>query len=134
MRVPVDIPMTTVATIAAAVLVSACASSSHRDPAQASEPGTPSSAVNLLTYRCESDALIRATYPTDSVALVRYDGATHEMRVARAASGVRYVGDGLQWWTKGNGPGASGTLSRSTNTDEAGGEIIEECREVRGDS
>lgn len=132
MRIAQPTPLTSICALAAALLVSACAS--------APEATTPppardqSSSVSLLTYRCESDALIRATYPTDAVALVRYQGQTHEMRIARAASGVRYVGDGLQWWTKGNGPGAGGTLSRSSSADNADGEIIETCRQVAGRS
>lgn len=131
MRFAEKIPMIAVATVAAAMLVSACASSSRVDPPR--ESGEPSSSVSLLTYRCESGELIRATYPTDTVALVRYKDDTHQMQVVRAASGVRYVDDGLQWWTKGNGPGASGTLSRVDDATNAHGEIIETCSQVGGD-
>lgn len=132
MRTASSLGINALMAVAITTLVSACAGSPHGDAPRGSED--PSSAVSLLTYRCESDALIRATYPTDSVALMHYQGQTHEMQIARAASGVRYVGDGLQWWTKGNGPGASGTLSRVHNANNADGEIIETCRQIDGDS
>ena len=130
MRAPSQMPITAVLVLAIAALASACASSPRADAPDGSNPPSPS--VSLLTYRCESGARVRATYPTDTVALVRYQGQTHEMQVARTASGVRYVGDGLQWWTQGNGPGAEGTLSRAADTADANGEIVENCAQVGG--
>ncbi|MES1930540.1 hypothetical protein SADO_14859 [Salinisphaera dokdonensis CL-ES53] len=117
-------PLAAVATlVAGGLLVSGCAS----DPApRPSTDQNSESTVTLMTYRCESGAVIRATYPTDSIALVRYRGETHQLQVTRAASGVRYVDDSLQWWTKGSGPGATAMLSERAEKSET----IEHCEEV----
>jgi len=34
-------------------------------------------------------------------AVVEIGGVFHTLNIARSGSGARYVGDGLQWWTKG---------------------------------
>ena len=116
-------PAATAALLAFGLFVSGCAGDHATRPAdmQTDEP-----TVTLLTYRCESGAMIRATYPTDAIALVRYRGQTRQMRVARAASGVRYVDDGLQWWTKGTGAGATAVLSERAD----GGTALERCEEI----
>ncbi|MES1951444.1 hypothetical protein S4A8_11326 [Salinisphaera sp. S4-8] len=108
--------------ICALLLAGGCASSADRPaPAQAA----PAPAVKLLTYRCESGARVRATYPTDSIALVRYRGETRELQVVRAASGVRYVNDDLEWWTKGSGTGATAMLSQRDSDN-----VLERCEQV----
>lgn len=94
---------------AAALLVAGC--STTGGPTTASDAETTGSGVKLLSYRCENGMQVKASYPTDSVALLRYDEQTYQLHVARAASGVRYVGDTLQWWTKGNGVGSTALLS-----------------------
>jgi membrane-bound inhibitor of C-type lysozyme len=122
-----------IALSAAGAFASGCAAA----PADSSPSaaGTQGPSVTLLTYRCESGALIRATYPTDRIALVRYRDRTHELEQAQAASGVRYIDDDLQWWTRGNGPGASAILSRPSEDADAaspgaaGGEVIETCKQ-----
>lgn len=84
-----------------------------------------------FTYRCESGEAIEAAYPTTSTAIVEYKGETYRMEVARSASGARYIGDGLVWWTKGTGSGAEGSLFRAEGDDETG-ELVEQCEEVSG--
>ena len=111
--------------LGALLLAAGCASSADRPaPAQAA----PAPAVKLLTYRCESGARVRATYPTDSVALVRYQGETRQLQVARAASGIRYIDDDLEWWTKGTGAGATAVLSRLDSDN-----VLERCEQVAVD-
>ncbi len=100
-------------TFASVLLVSACANSPQ-----------PTSAVH--TYRCESGETIAATYPTADSASVRYKGSTYTMQVAVSASGARYVGGELEWWTKGSGRGSEGTLFRHL-ADGTSGDIIESC-------
>jgi membrane-bound inhibitor of C-type lysozyme len=123
-----------IALSAAGAFASGCvAAPADSSPSAAGNQGPT---VTLLTYRCESGALIRATYPTDRIALVRYRDQTHELEQAQAASGVRYIDDDLQWWTKGNGPGASAILSRTTgeadaaNPGDATGDVIENCEQI----
>ncbi len=81
-----------------------------------------------VTYQCESGLAIQASYPTDDTATVDYDGQTLSMTIAVSGSGARYVGDELEWWTKGNGPGAEGTLFRH-NSDETTGALVEQCEQ-----
>ncbi|WP_395673560.1 MliC family protein [Phenylobacterium sp.] len=49
---------------------------------------------------CENGETVEAGY-AGNIAVVRYKNRRHEMRVAMSASGARYIGDGMQWWTKG---------------------------------
>ena len=90
----------------------------------------PSSDTNLsVKYQCESGKTIMASYPTNSTAVVEYDGRRLQMKIAVSGSGARYVGEGLEWWTKGSGKGASGTLFRHLE-DGTSGETIEQCAQV----
>lgn len=101
------------------LLVSACASSpQNKVDAQAS----------AHNYQCESGETITAIYPTTDKAKVRYKGNSHKMQIAVSGSGARYVGDGLEWWTKGSGAGSEGTLLRHA-ADNTSGETIEICTE-----
>jgi membrane-bound inhibitor of C-type lysozyme len=49
---------------------------------------------------CENGETVEVGYSGD-MAIVRYKGRKHTMRTAISGSGARYVGGGLQWWTKG---------------------------------
>jgi|GEM_PF-625995 len=86
-------------------------------------------AVSLVQYQCESGARIQASYPANNVAVVRYQGETHQMAVTRSASGARYTSDQLEWWTKGSGAGSEGTLF-THNADGTSGDIVERCKAV----
>lgn len=78
------------------------------------------------SYRCEGGATLVAAYPDTDTATLRYQGRTHHLRIARSASGARYVGDGLEWWTKGSGKGSEGTLS-TLGADGLGAGRLEAC-------
>ena len=84
---------------------------------------------SVHNYRCQSGETIAATYPTTDSATVQYKGNNYNMRIAVSASGSRYVGDELEWWTKGSGPGSEGTLFRHM-ADGTTGESIESCSET----
>lgn len=60
--------------------------------------------------------------------MVQYKGGTYTMKNAVSGSGARYVGDDLEWWTKGSGAGAYGSLIHH-NTDGTSGDTIEICAE-----
>ncbi len=96
------------------------------------EPEPPVSDVAVadasapLTYRCESGRTVEASYPTNSTAVVQYEGQTYPMTIAVSASGARYVGEGFEWWTKGSGPGSEGTLFRH-QSDGTSGEQVDQC-------
>lgn len=67
-------------------------------PAQpAAEPSTP-----WLTYVCADGRTFQALYPDTSTARLRLAGQEHTLKIAVSGSGARYVGEGLQWWSKGD--------------------------------
>lgn len=112
-------------TFASILLVSAC-TSSPQDEADTRSPVATSSTSSAHDYRCDSGETIVASYPSTDSATVQYKGSTHTLQIAVSASGARYVGDDLEWWTKGSGPGSEGTLFHH-KADGTSGEIIERC-------
>lgn len=110
------------------LLVSGCASS-PQGKAGVQAPVSASTASAEHTYRCESGETIVAAYPTSNSARVQYRDSSYSMQIAVSASGARYVGGGLEWWTKGAGPGSEGMLLRH-RTEGASGDIIESCTEA----
>ena len=114
-------------TFTSILLVSACASSPQNNvDAKTSAVASTSSIHN---YRCESGESIAVTYPSTDSATVQYKGANSEMKIAVSGSGARYVGNALEWWSKGSGAGSEGTLFHH-NADGSSGEIIELCKEI----
>lgn len=77
-------------------------------------------------YNCESGQVVKVSYTSVDTATVQYQGKTREMRVAVSGSGARYVGDGMEWWTKGSDRGSEGTLFRH-QSDATTGSIIDSC-------
>ncbi|CAN7239903.1 MliC family protein [Phenylobacterium sp. LjRoot225] len=77
------------------------------DPASAAPPKAPAVAApvnpdpGVRTYRCDDGRSVQAGYPDRDTAVVDVDGHAYTLKAQAAASGVRYVGFGLQWWTKG---------------------------------
>lgn len=102
-------------------------------PAVHQGTGQTAPVIASFVYRCESGRIIEATYRADDTAAVRYAEQTHLMHVAVSGSGARYVGDGLEWWTKGTGAGAPGTLFRH-RADDTMGAVIESCVQTQGRS
>lgn len=95
----------------------------------AANPGTkpPASVV----YHCQTGRTIEAVYRPPTAATVRYEGRVYEMTVAVSGSGARYVGGGLEWWTRGTGPGSEGMILRH-NSDGMPGDLVERCAHVSG--
>ncbi|MCW8936104.1 MAG: MliC family protein [Gammaproteobacteria bacterium] len=88
---------------------------------------TPSTST-AHNYQCKSGETIVVTYPSNESATVQYKASKHNLKIAVSASGSRFVGDKLEWWTKASGPGSEGTLF-SHMADGTTGEIIERCTE-----
>ncbi|WP_293898946.1 MliC family protein [Phenylobacterium sp.] len=63
--------------------------------------GPAEGAVAWTPYVCADGRTLKALYPDATTAQVKLDGSTYRMSAGVSGSGVRYVGDGLQWWTKG---------------------------------
>ena len=69
----------------------------------------------------ESDMLL---IPDPNTAVIRYKGKVHILKTAPSADGARYVGDGLQWWTKGMSLGMLSVLKRGADYAEPGPECV----------
>lgn len=65
------------------------------------ESAAAPAAAPATAYTCDDGVPVLARYPDPTTAIVDYQGRTLTLKSAMAASGVRYVGEGLQWWTKG---------------------------------
>lgn len=109
--------------------LAAAACSQEAPPAPAASPveapvSQPAAAVG---YACESGKTIAVTYPDAQTARVSYDGRDYVMTSAVSASGARYAGQGLEWWTASRNGQESATLSRLGPNDQAGGAVIERC-------
>lgn len=84
--------------------------------------GEPTTAPVTVAYVCEDGATLSATYSGEE-ASVEYGGETYAMTTQMSASGARYVGDGLQWWTRGDGEGTVTPMPEG-GTDPARGEGV----------
>lgn len=104
----------------AALSLVACTTTSN-DLSQNLEPLPP----KAISYQCDSGNRIIVTYPDNESAEVKYMGDKYPMKIAISASGARYVGQSLVWWTKGN----DGSLYKAVNTDDTGDQI-ETCTQV----
>ncbi|WP_411288376.1 MliC family protein [Phenylobacterium sp.] len=71
----------------------------------------PAGAGETTSYVCRDGAMLSATYADAATARVEYKGRRYTLRQAEAASGVRYVGDGLQWWARGRTLGSIRVLN-----------------------
>lgn len=77
--------------------------------------------TDTYVYLCDSGAQVTASYPDTESARVTYLGREHNMRIDVSASGARYVGDLLEWWTK----GPEGTLLQPDTNGETS--VLEHC-------
>jgi membrane-bound inhibitor of C-type lysozyme len=57
--------------------------------------------VTIATYACTGGNILEAGYPNATNALLIWQGRAYNLTQAPAASGARYTGGGLQWWTRG---------------------------------
>lgn len=108
------------------VAVAACSQEPTPAPAAPVEAPTspPAAAVG---YACESGKVVTVTYPDTETARISYDGRDYVLTSAVSASGARYAGQGLEWWTASRNGQESGTLSRLGPNDQTSGAIIERC-------
>lgn len=85
-------------------------------------PAAPGAEGETIAYACADGQALKARYPDDKTAVVEYGGQTRTLTVAVSASGARYVGEGLQWWTKGMTEGRVAPLK--PGEDVASGEGV----------
>lgn len=95
-----------VLTCALAPILLGAAACQPEDEAPPAEAPAASTAVNpdpkVTLYTCEDGQQVEAGYPDAQTAMIKVKGRPYPLKAGMAASGVRYVGYGLQWWTKGS--------------------------------
>ena len=67
----------------------------------------------LTTYACADGRTVKAGYPDRETAVLTVGDHTYTLKIALSASGARYTGYGLQWWTKGLDEGRLAPLADS---------------------
>ncbi len=73
-------------------------------PPAASAPATAGPVnppVVIANYLCTGGKTVEAGYPSPTTVVVIWQGHAYTLTQAPAASGARYTGFGLQWWSKG---------------------------------
>ena len=102
--------------------VTACSEKKTPPTAERSPPpATSGTGAEVLIYACGDGQALRASYPDSQTAVVEYQGRSRVMKTAPAADGVRYVGDGLQWWTQGMTRGAVAPLAAGEDVASVAG-------------
>ncbi|MEJ7137161.1 MliC family protein [Amphibiibacter pelophylacis] len=85
----------------------------------AKPPAAPRVLGKRQIYRCPSGKAAVAQYDTSGERLrLRYGKRYYAMTIAPSASGARYEGGGLVWWSKGSGPGSTAMVIKAS-TDRA---------------
>lgn len=80
-----------------------------------------------VSYACESGRALSVRYIDSASAEVTYEGQTYTLNIARSASGARYAGQELEWWTAARGDQETATLSRLGPNEEVGSTVLERC-------
>ncbi|MFN4297595.1 MAG: DUF4232 domain-containing protein [Brevundimonas sp.] len=80
-----------------------------------------------ISYACESGRSLSVRYMDSASAEVTYEGQTYTLNIARSASGARYAGQDLEWWTAARGDQETATLSRLGPNDDVGSVVLERC-------
>jgi hypothetical protein len=66
-------------------------------------------------------------HPDVSTAQLGYNGQAYVLRTVQAASGARYAGSGVEWWTSTRDGQETGTLSRLGPNQDVSVAILERC-------
>lgn len=123
-------PRTAVTLVAVAALITACSREAAAPPTTqtAQVPATPQTpAAPPIGYACESGKTVMIQYPDTATAQITYNGQTYALRAVQAASGARYAGSGVEWWTATRDGQETATLSRLGPNQDVGVAILERC-------
>lgn len=100
----------------AAFFIAACGSNQTQSSVHTSDQITANESIDDAALRhphvyvCDGGETIRAAYPDTDTAVVEYKGETHVLHIAVSADGARYINDHIEWWSKGSGSEAVGSL------------------------
>jgi membrane-bound inhibitor of C-type lysozyme len=104
------------------LLLAACQKAPAPEPPPPAAAATPAEAARRA-YVCEDGRILSIAYPDPDTADVRIGDQPHRLTRAISASGARYVGDGLQWWNKGD----EGWLARLAPGEDVASERGAHC-------
>ncbi|MBF0664650.1 MAG: DUF4232 domain-containing protein [Brevundimonas sp.] len=114
--------------VASLALVAACTEEAAVPPQPVEPSPAPTApAAPPVSYACESGQSIAVAYPDTSSARLSYKGQTYVLRTAQSASGARYIGSGVEWWTANRDGTEGATLSRLGPDEEIGTVVLERC-------
>lgn len=98
------------------------------DAAAPADPvGPPPAAPVPVSYTCQSGQNIAVEYPAAAAARLIYKGETHVLQSLPAASGARYAGTALEWWTAVRNGEETAVLRRVPANAESEGAVLERC-------
>ena len=120
-----------ISTITVAALMAGCSREAAAPPAQpenAQAPAVPQArAAPPVGYACESGKTVMVQYPDTATARITYNGQTYALRTVPAATGARYAGSGVEWWTATRTDQETATLSRLGPNQDVAVAILERC-------
>ena len=120
--------LTAFVTIAALSATAACQQNAPEQPAAPAEPAPATGAdVAAVAYACQSGQLIQARYPDKTTARLTYKGQDFVLRSAPAATGARYIGQGVEWATSAAETAETGTLSLLSPDQSTALSVVEQC-------
>lgn len=110
------------------LVAAACSPEAEQPPAPVDpSPVPPTPAAPPISYACESGQSVEVRYPDTATAQVAYKGQTYVLRTVASASGARYAGSGLEWWTASRDGQEGATLSRLGPNEDVGVQVLERC-------
>jgi membrane-bound inhibitor of C-type lysozyme len=119
-----------VSLLTVAALTAGCSREAAAPPAQPQAPASTAAQTPPappIGYACESGKTVTVQYPDTATAQLNYNGQTYVLRTVQAASGARYAGSGVEWWTATRDGQESATLSRLGPNQDVGVAILERC-------
>ncbi|KQS54347.1 hypothetical protein ASG17_11935 [Brevundimonas sp. Leaf363] len=119
-----------IAAISILALAAACTQRAEEAQPQSPQPQAPAPTAPVappVGYACESGQTVTVAYPDTATAQITYKGQTFAMRSVQAASGARYAGSGLEWWTETRDGQEAATLSRLGPNEDVGVAVLERC-------
>lgn len=121
---PVFASVSALAVFAAA----ACSPEAEAPPAPVTpSPVTAATPAPPVSYACESGQSVTVAYPDTATAQLTYKGQSYTLRTVQSASGARYAGTGLEWWSATRDGSESATLSRLGPNEDVGVAVLERC-------
>lgn len=111
-----------------ALFAAACTPETENPPAPVTpSPAPPGPTAPPVSYACESGQSVTVAYPDTATAQLTYRGQSYTLRTVQSASGARYAGSGLEWWSATRDGSESATLSRLGPNEDVGVAVLERC-------